>query len=174
MCSVLVRNRTQADLGPCLHMARAVKAQDDYPPRGAIDIDWFLAPAEQLGAWVAEEGSSILGHVALHSATDYVTTRLASDHLGRPQSDFGLVARLFVDPSRRGSGVGQALLARATASAVKRGLHPVLDVATHLDGAVALYESAGWVRAGEVVLSVWDGQPVEPPLSLFVYVVPAR
>jgi len=171
---MLIRDRTEADLEPCLQLAQAVKAQDDYPPRGSIDIDWFLAPAEQLAAWVAEEGSSIVGHVALHSATDYVTTRLASDHLGRPQSDLGLVARLFVDPPHRGSGVGQALLARATGFAVERGLHPVLDVATHLSGAVALYESAGWVRAGEVVLSFWDGQPVERPLSLYVYVVPPR
>jgi GNAT superfamily N-acetyltransferase len=155
-------------------MARAVRAHDNYPPRGEIDIDWFLAPPEQLAAWVAEEDSSVVGHVAIHSAADYSTTRLASHHLGRPQSDLGLVSRLFVDPACRGSGVGQTLLARATAASVERGLHPVLDVATHLTGAVALYESVGWERAGEVVLDAWDGQPVEPPLSLYVYVVPAR
>jgi GNAT superfamily N-acetyltransferase len=173
VCSVRVRQRTEADFAPCLRIARAVKTQDDYPPRGSIDIDWFLAPQEQLASWVAEESSVILGHVALHSASDYATTRLASDLLGRPQSNLGLVSRLFVDPAQRGLGVGQALLARATASAVERGLHPVLDVATHLNGAVALYESCGWVRAGEVILSEWDGQPVQPPLPLYVYVVPS-
>jgi GNAT superfamily N-acetyltransferase len=172
--AVLVRERTEADLDVCLHLARAVKAHDDYPPRGPIDIEWFLDPDEQLAAWVAEQGSSILGHVALHSAADYVTTRLASDHLGRPQTDLGLVARLFVDPLHRGLGVGQALLARATTAAIERGLHPVLDVATHLHDGVALYESVGWERVGEVILDTWDDQPVDPPLPMYVYVVPAR
>lgn len=168
----MLRDRADADLAACLRIARQVKARDDYPPRGSIDIDWFLSPPEHLAAWVAEDGSSIVGHVGLHSATEYVTTRLASEYLGRAQSELGLVARLFVDPSHRGSGVGQALLAQATAAAVERGLHPVLDVATHLNGAVALYESVGWTRAGEVVLDEWEGQPIEPPLPLFVFVAP--
>ncbi|MBV8561071.1 MAG: GNAT family N-acetyltransferase [Acidimicrobiia bacterium] len=167
-----MRDRAEADLGLCLDLARAVKAHDDYPPRGQIDLDWFLAPAEQLAAWVAEEDAAIVGHVALHSAADYATTRLLSGRLRCPKSDIGLVARLFVDPARRGLGVGQALLARVAAAALERGLHPALDVATHLDGAVALYESAGWQRVGEVVLRAWDADPIEPPLPLYVYVAP--
>jgi GNAT superfamily N-acetyltransferase len=151
-------------------MALAVKAQDDYPPRGPIDVDWFLAPAEQLAAWVAEEESSVVGHIALHSAADYASTRLASTHLGCARSGLGLIARLFVAPGHRGSGVGQALVARATASALERGLQPVLDVATHLDSAVHLYESVGWHRVGEVTLTVWD----EPPISLYVYIAPTK
>ncbi|MBV8159403.1 MAG: GNAT family N-acetyltransferase [Acidimicrobiia bacterium] len=167
---MVLRERMASDFERCLAMARAVRAMDNYPPRGTIDVAWFLAPPEHLAAWVVEDESSIAGHVALHSATDYVTTRLASGHLGRQQSALGLVARLFVDPARRGSGVGRALLAQATASAVQRGLHPVLDVATHLVGAVALYESAGWERVGEVVLDAWDGRPIDPPLPMYVYV----
>ncbi len=155
-------------------MARVVKATDDYPPRGAIDVDWFLEPPEHVAAWVAEDGASVAGHVALHSATDYVTTRLASDHLNRPRSTLGLIARLFVAPTHRGAGVGSALLARAATAAIERDLHPVLDVATHLTGAVSLYESVGWERVGKVVLDAWDGVPVEPPLSLYVYVMPLQ
>jgi GNAT superfamily N-acetyltransferase len=147
-------------------MALAVKAQDDYPPLGPIDVDWFLAPAEQLVAWVAEGESSVVGHVALHSAPDYASTRLASTYLGCSRSSIGMIARLFVAPAHRGSGLGQALLARATSAAVERGLQPVLDVATHLKSAIRLYESVGWQRAGEVTLKAWD----EAPLSLYVYI----
>jgi GNAT superfamily N-acetyltransferase len=169
---VLVRDRTEDDLGPCLEIARAVKAQDNYPPLGSIDIEWFLRPAEQQAAWVAAEHTSVVGHVALHSAVDYVSTRLASDYLERPQSELGVVSRLYVDPARRGAGVGHALLDHVTTAALEQGLHPVLDVATHLDGAVALYEAVGWKRIGDVVLSAWDTAPIEPPLALFVYVAP--
>jgi GNAT superfamily N-acetyltransferase len=167
---VLVRDRTQADLAACLDIARTVQARDNYPPRGAVDDDWFIAPPEQLAAWVAEEGSSIAGHVALHSAPNYVSTRLASSHLACGQDELGVVARLFVDPANRGSGIGEALLARATAAAVDRSLYPMLDVATHLSNAVALYESAGWERIGEVVLDAWDEETMEP-LPLYVYVL---
>ena len=44
---MLVRDRTEDDLGSCLEIARAVKAQDNYPPLGAIDVEWFLRPPEQ-------------------------------------------------------------------------------------------------------------------------------
>ena len=167
---MLIRERTEADFAPCIDLALAVKAQDDYPPRGPIDADWFLAPTEQLAAWVAEDESSVVGHVALHSAADYASTRLASTYLGCALSSLGVIARLFVAPGHRGSGVGQALLARATASAVERGLQPVLDVATNLDGAIHLYESVGWHRVGEVTLSVWD----ELPISLYVYIAATK
>jgi GNAT superfamily N-acetyltransferase len=123
-----------------------------------------------LAAWVAEDGSTVVGHVALHASTDYATTRAASDYLALPQSDLGLIARLFVEPEHRRSGVGRALLSHATSAALDRGLRAVLDVATDLKAAIALYESLGWERAGNVTLNVWD----EPPIALYVYVAPTR
>ena len=148
--------------------SRTVKASDGYPPRGPIDVENFLAPPEQLAAWVAEDGGNVLGHIALHASSDYATTRVASEYLGCLQSAFGLVARFFVDPGYRRAGVGHALLAHVSAAAIQRGPHPVLDVATELGPAIALYESLGWRRAGRVVLEVWD----EPPIPLYVYVEP--
>jgi len=165
-----IRERRESDLALCLEMAWVIKARDGYPPVGPLDIENFLAPAEQLAAWVAEADSTIVGHIALHAGSDYATTRLAAEYLGRPQSDLGLIARFFVDPGHRRSGVGRALLAQATIASAERGLHPVLDVATELTPAIALYESLGWRRAGRVVLEVWD----EPPVAMDVYVAPAR
>ena len=163
-----IRERRDSDLTRCLELARATKASDGYPPRGPIDVENFLAPPEQLAAWVAEDAGEVVGHIALHASSDYATTRLASEHLGCPQSDLGLIARFFVSPTSRRSGAGRALLSHAAAAARDRGLHPALDVATELKDAIALYESLGWQRAGEVVLTVWD----EPPIALYVYLAP--
>ena len=77
------------------------------------------------------------------------------------------------DPMRKGAGslntkgaidLGNTGNALATADAHRRGRRPVLDVATQFSAAGALYESAGWERAGEVTITV-DGRylPNPPP-----------
>jgi len=151
-----------------LEIAKAIKARDGYPPGGPVDIENFLAPAAELQAWVAEEDVSVVGHIALHASSDYATTRMASDYLGVPQSDLALIARFFVDPTCRRSGIGRELLTHAADGAFERGLHPVLDVATELEPAIALYASLSWQRVARVVLDVWD----EPPIAMYVYVAP--
>jgi len=165
---VIIRDRRPSDLPRCIELARAVKARDGYPLRGPIGVAHFLAPPDQLAAWVAEDDRQILGHIALHASSDYATTRLASDYLGCPQGVLALIARFFVDPARRRSGVGRQLLTHATDAAFERGLHAVLDVATELGPAVSLYESLEWKNAGVVVLEVFD----EPPIEMHVYVAP--
>jgi GNAT superfamily N-acetyltransferase len=57
---------------------------------------------------------------------------------------------LLVSPAARRGGVGRTLLDTAAAHAVDQGLRPMLDVATRFHGAIRLYESCGWVRAGMV------------------------
>jgi GNAT superfamily N-acetyltransferase len=79
-----------------------------------------------------------------------------------------LVARVLVGPTARRLGVGHALLDAAVAEAHRLRRRPILDVATQLQGAVALYESCGWDRAGEVMIDI-DG---EPSLPCYVYVGP--
>ncbi len=56
----------------------------------------------------------------------------------------------------------------AAADAAARGLHPVLDVDTGLTAAIALYESAGWTRAGEITVRFRDGNT----LNEYVYLGP--
>ncbi len=48
-------------------------------------------------------------------------------------------------------------------------LHPVLDVVTRFDPAVAFYRSCGWRNAGEVTLAFDDGEE----LQSYVFVGPA-
>jgi GNAT superfamily N-acetyltransferase len=170
MLSVVhIRPRRQSDVGPLLEMAQLVKRLDGYPPRGPMDLASFLAPPQQLAAWVAEDGGVAVGHVALHATGARATMRVAARHAQRQPHELAVVARVLVGPTARRGGVGHALLDTAVTDAHGRGLHPILDVATHLSGAVSLYESCGWARAGEVTLDIDD----EPSLQCFVYVGPA-
>ncbi len=92
----------------------------------------------------------------------------AASSLGVPTEKLGIVARLLVSPDRRRRGIGQTLLHAAATEAVTRGLYPMLDVATHLQSAVDLYEHCAWVRAGQVATHFADGTT----LHEFVYLAP--
>jgi GNAT superfamily N-acetyltransferase len=166
--SVLVRRRRESDMERCLEMARSVHRQDGYPPLGPIDVPHFLAPPPEIAAWVAEIRSQIVGHVALHNTGADVTLALATQHTGLPPDRLDLVVRVLVAPTARRCGAARIMLGVAVEHAHARGQRPVLDVATRFGPAIALYESAGWERAGEVVVKLAD----EPPLPCFVYVGP--
>jgi GNAT superfamily N-acetyltransferase len=165
---VLIRRRRQSDVDPLLEMALLVKELDGYPPRGPLDEASFIAPPQELAAWVAEIGSTVVGHVALHGTGANDAVRLAARHTGKSPEDLAMVARVLVSPTARRIGVGHALLDTAVDGAHERGEQPILDVATHLRGAISLYESCGWDRAGEVTIEV----PNEPDLQCYVYVGP--
>jgi GNAT superfamily N-acetyltransferase len=169
LAAMHVRPRRHSDVVPLLELAQLVKMLDGYPPRGPLDVASFLAPPQELAGWVAEDTGAVVGHVALHSTGARVTMDLASRHATKPPAMLAVVARVLVRPTARRTGVAHALLDVAVTDAHRRGLQPVLDVATHLEGAVSLYESYGWARAGEVTIDV-DG---EPGLQCYVYVGPA-
>jgi GNAT superfamily N-acetyltransferase len=138
-------------------IAFLVHELDGYPPYLPDDLRTFLASPDAYGAWVVEKDGEIVGHVALHrGSSSPAVLALAGDALSRPVDRLGVVARLFVDPFARRSGVGETLLEVASREAVARGLWPVLDVATQLKGAIRLYERCGWSRAGAVTIRLGD------------------
>jgi GNAT superfamily N-acetyltransferase len=63
---------------------------------------------------------------------------------GLDPSGLAAVSRLFVRPRVRGQGIGSALLDVATEEARRRGLVPVLDVATVNQAAIRLFDERGW------------------------------
>ena len=195
---VLIRPRADHDLPACAALVRAVHAADRYPRYLPPDLGNFLAPPAPYGFWIAElsgkeaggetgketagqhtgggdevtgdtASTEIAGHVALVARSMPSVMAVASAALGRPEAQLAVVARLFVSPRARGRGAGRLLLGAATAEAAARGLHPVLDVDTELSSAIALYESAGWTRAGVVTVRFGDGDRV---LNEYVYVGP--
>jgi GNAT superfamily N-acetyltransferase len=165
-----IRTRTDADLDTCVELARVVHALDGYPVFLPTDLRTFLASPGAYGAWAAEYGGAIVGHVALHPYSTAPVMDRASEALGQPVDRLGVVARLLVAPSARRRGVGQALLEVASRDAVARGLWPILDVATTLHGGIHLYESCGWTCAGQVTVRLGEELTVDE----LVYLGPHR
>lgn len=158
---VLLRERTDADLAGCVALAWAVHERDGYPHYLPGDLRDFLVLPDAYGAWVAERDGRIVGHVALRRRTAPAPLELASAATGQPASQLGVISRLLVAPAARRDGVGRRLLEHGWQQAVRRGLWPVLDVAADLTGAIRLYESCGWVRAGAITVTFRDGNSLD-------------
>ena len=166
--TIVVRPRVDADVDELIRIAARVQQADGYPGRRPRDLRAFLDSHDALSAWVAEYDSRIAGHVALHRKSLPVVMATAADALHRDAGDLAVVARLIVDPDRRRAGIGRSLLEAGAAAAALQGLHPILDVATHYDAAIALYRSCGWRNMGEVTMVFADGFE----LQSYVYVAP--
>ncbi len=163
---MLIRARTEDDLGQCEVLAEALHKVDGYPGRRPADMRGFLAPPKELAAWVAEADGAVVGHVGLHASCTPATTGVLRQAMGLEDDQLGVVARLFVSPAVRRQGIGRRLLRTATEEARSRGLVPVLEVVTWLQPAVSMYEALGWARAGTAAFRFPDGTD----LPMFVYV----
>lgn len=164
----MIRERCESDFTELLELAQLVRDTDGYPPLGIIDVEHFLAPPYEIAAWLAQVDSTIVGHAALHSTGFPVTIERALEHTGVTKEGLGVIARMFVSPEVRGTGIARSLLGAAVAEAHSRRLWPVLDTAAHFETAIRFYESAGFKRAGDITFVVGD----EPPLKGLVFVGP--
>jgi GNAT superfamily N-acetyltransferase len=163
-----VRPRVDADLDGCARLVEVVHASDGYPAHLPDDVRGFVASRHAYGAWVVEVGAQVVGHVALHSRGAREVMALVREAIGIEDRGVAVVARLLVSPAARRQGIGRALLATATTAATARGLRPIIDVATHHEPAIALYEAAGWIRAGATTVHI----PDRAELREFVYLGP--
>ncbi|BAL87430.1 putative GCN5-related N-acetyltransferase [Actinoplanes missouriensis 431] len=167
---MLIREKTDADYDATLELLLRVHARDGYPMRITPDaVPGFLRSGHPVAAWVAEDAGRIVGHVALHCPPEDPTLTVASRATGLPVERLALVARLFVAPELRRSGLGRRLLRHAAAHAPARDRRAVLDVGQELRSAVALYEAEGWDRVGELHEPLDD----DTMLHLWVYVSPS-
>lgn len=163
-----IRRRADSDVDVLVDEMRRVYERDTYPVVWPRAPRRFLAPGDELGAWVAVDGENLVGHIALHdAATDELLGGPASALTGRAAHELAVVARLFVTTAARGLGAGRALLSTATEAAHGAGRQPVLDVGQRLHGAIALYEASGWTRAAGLPLVLDEGT-----FDLWVYVGP--
>jgi GNAT superfamily N-acetyltransferase len=149
-------------------------------------MERFLNPPDPFGCWIADLNGEVGGHIALVAHGLPAAMEIAASALGKPADQLAVVARLFVSPRARGLRAGRLLLGAATTEAHSRGLHPVLDVDTELSAAIALYESAGWTRAGQLTVRWTDSEsasstnagqnairrPAERVLTEYVYLGP--
>jgi GNAT superfamily N-acetyltransferase len=145
-----VRVRTAGDLERCVSLLGLVHGSDGYPRHWPAQPTEWLAPPNQVAAWVAEGDGLLLGHVALARSGKDVAAATWSSALGVPVEELLCVSLLFVSPQARGRGVGRRLLSVAEAAAWERGKRPVLEVVSLDRHAVALYRRCGWREVGAV------------------------
>lgn len=139
MPAPLIRPRRPDDLPACAEALFAVHEKDGYPVRWPTDPEHWLTPDHMLGAWVAADGTSVLGHMTLAQPGDAF-----ADGVGRPAPKLALVGRLFVAVDARRGGLASDLLSHAAQAARDEGRQAVLEVDANAAGAVAFYERAGW------------------------------
>src|SRR5262245_6010331 len=78
---LIVRVRRDDDIQSCEQLVRATHRHDRYPFYLGGSARSFLCHPDALGAWVAERGDTVIGHVALHPATSTAVMALACDRL---------------------------------------------------------------------------------------------
>lgn len=121
-----------------------------YPPEDNffLSVDELAAP--HVTFLVASDGGGPLGCIALAD-------------MGGPGAPYGEVKSMWVDPGRRGSGAGAALLSALEAEARARGLAVLrLETGDTLDAAHRLYRRAGFRDRGPF------GDYREGPHSVFM------
>ena len=143
-----VRWRERRDEPALQELLEAVTAEGRYPPHRPAGTDRYAPARDELAAFVAEDGARVVGHVAVHRSTAASFMAAAGDALGAPTDDLGVVARLFVAPDARRTGVATALLRAATNFCRTIPRTPILDVWEGLPEAIALYERTGWQLLG--------------------------
>lgn len=165
---MLIRRKAEDDQAQCLDLLMQVHESDGYPLYLPEDVPTFITPEYEMAAWVAERDGRIVGHAALHQASEDPTLAAAQRATGLPAERLAVVSRLFTTSALRRAGIGRALLRYATEQAASRSQRAVLDVGKTLTAPVALYESEGWERVDSLALRV-AGNAV---LDLWVYVSP--
>lgn len=174
--AVLLRSKTADDEAACVALMRQTHERDGYPRYWPSRPERFVSPRQETRAWVAEVDGAVVGHVALHEAADHPTMPAAQRATGLSADRFAVVARLMVSPTAQGRGVGRRLLAAAVDGARQQGRRLVLDVVQESAAAIAMYESAGWIRLEPLTLDL-NTSASEPldlaPLQMWVYLAPS-
>lgn len=150
-----------ADISELMQLVEEVQEHDGYPPRRPRDLRRFVASPRALASFVAVDQGRVVGHVCVNPTSSAEALELAQRELDLPPSQLGVVARLVVSREHRRQGVARALLDAAAEEVARLGRTPILDVATHLQGAVSLYESIGWRKLGRVSVAFAGGEALE-------------
>jgi GNAT superfamily N-acetyltransferase len=150
---VALRLRRSGDLPVLLALLQRTHEQEGYPVRAEAVSDWWLADADEIGGWVAEQ-QGVHGHVALHPAHG------PAHELWRQAAGtdaLAVVSRLFTD--RTVPGTGTALLQHAVDHANLMQRTAVLEVHL-LSPALGFYLRRGWRDAGWCV-QLWGHRTVD-------------
>lgn len=148
---VTVRPRAADDVPALVEVLAAQQPASGYPVRWPLPfpVEQFVVREGELGAWVAEADGDVAGHAALLHPADGWEAEAFTAAMGVPAERLATVSTLFVDPGRRGLGLGTRLLDVAVGAARGLGRVPVLDVVQEHSPAADLYRRRGWRVVGE-------------------------
>ncbi|MFD4761313.1 GNAT family N-acetyltransferase [Streptomyces sp. NPDC058439] len=151
-----IRRRRDGDMEACVAALATVHEADRYPTEWPADPGSWLTPHGLLDAWVAVDGPTVLGHVALTR-----TGEVLAQEAGLPAAELASVARLFARSEARRRGVASALLDMVRTAAAADGVRLVLEAEEGGAAAIALYERAGWRHVGSRTddWTTADGRP---------------
>lgn len=146
-----VRPRRPADVPALVEVLAAQQPASRYPVRWPLPfpVAEFVVRPGELGAWVVTVDGAVAGHVAVLEPGEGWETAAFVEATGLSADRLGTVSTLFVDPARRGLGLGSRLLEVAVARVRSLGRTPVLDVVQEHSVAADLYRRRGWRVVGE-------------------------
>ena len=146
MISIVLEPPDQPEVAALLTQADALSASL-YPPESNHPVYADVLGAANARFFVARQGGMAVGCGAVILGPD----------------GHGEIKRMFVDPARRGQGVGRQILAAIEAAAVAEGAH-LLQLETGVDShdALRLYHATGFVERGPF------GGYRPDPLSVFM------
>lgn len=151
MAPIEIRQRRDDDQEELVALGARLRAVEGYPPDSPSFYDH-----PRLAGWIATRDGAFVGHVALHERSADSVMDLALEATGLPLDQIVVLARLFVAIECRRQGLARQLVDVAVAAAHDLGRQPVLDVNKLFEPAIALYESCGWTRAGDVSFPFLD------------------
>jgi ribosomal protein S18 acetylase RimI-like enzyme len=145
--ALVIRPRTDDDLGALLDILRESHETDGYPLMAEhVTIDWLTEKGDP--AWVATLDDTVVGHSALSG----------------PRGGELELARLFVSGAARGRGVADALIDAAERHAATTRSTLVLEVLDHNTAAIHLYERRGWLLTSSEPVT-WFGADGPTPIA---------
>jgi GNAT superfamily N-acetyltransferase len=157
-----VRAREPGDLPVLLPLLQRTHEREGYPVRAAaVSADWLATP-DELDAAVAVDGERVVGHVALHPATEVTALPAWQRAAGRDVDGLAVVSRLFTD--RTVPGAGTALLEHAVRRAADLARVAVLLVDPE-SPARAFYGRRGWREVGTAIQQ-WGPRTVDAVLMV--------
>jgi len=120
-------------------------------PLGPADVDAMIALVERTRPGPFERRTIELGrYIGVHEGDELVA--MAGERMRPP--GWTEISAVCVAPERRGQGLARRVVSAVVAGIRDRGDRAMLHVAAHNDGAIALYESMGFVRRREITLSL--------------------
>lgn len=161
-----LRQRQRSDL-PRLHdIITAVYEQTGYPVDGPSCFEDFLDPPSDQVLYTitavlkptdpeTENEQPIAGHAMIMSPSSGALNMASKVHLqrGGTMENHAVLSRFFVNPAVQARGIGSKMLEEATAWGRRERKRLVLIVLEKDEGAIRLYDRAGWVRVGEYVFT---------------------